>query len=329
VATLDFFDNSRRLRVWTPELLTTYRTKKLEPGQTSGGTSYLLDSEEENYYGCVPFAFVHFNQPSTCFWSGGPGPNLRDLNDYVNYYLTEVGDDIRYAGKPIIKVIGAGEWTMPRPIQPGMVIYPPSGQLTAMGEGIPPSIEYLQSDMAYVAEGWGDLQNLLEHSLETYGVPPAAVRMIQTAARSGMSIVAEQLPLILWAMGRQRQFAGYERDLARVSIQVGAAELAQLGASAPGLDPAAADSLSLRWPSLVPDIPLYGQAQDQADQWALDCRVTSRIQITMRKYNLDRAAAVEHLKQVAADLKEEEAIGLPPVAPTTPTPTVEPANVDE
>ena len=317
VATIDFYDQQRRLRLFTADVIAEYRTEKLGPGQTWGGTAYSLVKSDDNPYGVLPFAFVHANPPTTCFWSGGPGDNLRTLNDYANYYLTEVGDDIRYNGKPIINIFGVGDgWQPPKPIRPGDVWFPPAAGIDEAGNGIPPSISYLQADMGFIGEGWADLQSYLDHSLECYGVPPAAVRMVQSSAKSGVALVAEQLPLIAWAMGRQRAFARYEKRLAKVTLAVGG-----LGAKA--------DGLALRWPSLVPDVPMFGADQDQADQWALSVGLTSRVQLVMRRLNLTREAALDHLKAVADDLKEEQTLGLPPI-PTGPAAvSTNPTNASE
>ncbi|HEU5118293.1 MAG TPA: hypothetical protein VFT74_16870, partial [Isosphaeraceae bacterium] len=80
VATLDEFDQQRRLRLWTAEERSTWLTDKVRPGQTAGATAYKLSGRKANPYGVIPFAFAHANFPARYFWSGGPGSFLKDLN---------------------------------------------------------------------------------------------------------------------------------------------------------------------------------------------------------------------------------------------------------
>lgn len=320
VATIDYTDERRRLRLWTADEVRTYETDKLMPGQTAGGTAYRLVDTELHDYGLPPFAFVHFNQPSTQFWSGGLGDNLRVLNDYMNSFLTEAGDNLRYAGKQITVMFGVSEaWNPPKPIKPADIWKVPPAYLDEGGNGIPPDIKPLETNDAGIEVGWNDAQSYIDHSLECYGIPPSTIRMVQTSAKSGAAIVGEQLPLIIYAMGRQRPFGSYEKQLARVSLAVGRAESARMGRPVASLDPRLADGLALRWPSLVPELPLYGAAQDQADQWALACGLTSRIQVTMRKFNMTRDEALAHLRDVAKDLEEEATLGLPALPTNDPS----------
>jgi hypothetical protein len=320
VATLDRYDNRRRLRLWTAETLTTYTTTKLAPGQTAGGTAYEFVDAVPNPYGLLPFAFVHFEHPTTDFWSGGIGTNLRDLNDYVNYYLTESGDSLRYCGKPIIKAFGVrAGWRPNTPIRPGDIWDLPAEGMDAAGNGIPPDVAYLQPEMGFVDAGWLDLQNFLDHSLETYGVPPAAIRMVQDAARSGVSIVAEQIPLLKWAQSRQRPFSCYEHELARVVLGVGARYLGLNGVPSDALAAAARDSdLNLRWPNLLAGV--VDEAQDARDARRLQLGLTSRIQLIMRDQNCSRAEAIEALEQIAEDRALEEELLGPDAAVLGPMP---------
>ena len=326
VATIDLYDQTRRMRLWTAESVLTFATDKLMPGQTADGTAYRLQAEDDNYLGCLPFAFVRAVPATTQFWSSGPGSCLKGMNDWINYSLTDVGDSLRYCAKPILAEYGCG--SKPPQFRPGVVWHMTAAALDEARNGIPPRAEYLQPDPSFVDAHWGDLQSYIDHVLETIGVPPAAVRMVQASAKSGLAIVAEQLPLILWATGRQRPFAVTERELARVTIKVGEAVLHRLGAPSPAwLDPGQADVLALRWPSLVPDVPAIGEEADAADQRSLALGILSRIQLVMRRFNLTREAALAHLQAVAADLAEETKLGLPPI-PTTTLPGETPGATD-
>jgi hypothetical protein len=165
------------------------------------------------------------------------------------------------------------------------------------------------------------------------GVPPAAVRLVQDASSSGIQIVVEQIPLILWAKKRQRPFAQYEQQLAQLTLRVGAKHL---GAQTfdgyritAGQLQTAVDTLALtlRWPDMWPDIP--GDDRDKSDQWRLDNGLTSRTKLMMQREKLTREEAEAELEEVAEDLKRErelfgEAEPAPPTPPGQPPPPPNP-----
>lgn len=313
VATLDRYDGRRRLRLYTPEVRRTYLTEALGPGQTAGGTAYRLAREEANPYGVLPFSFAHFHYPCCDFWGGSPGVYLRAVNDGLNFALTEGFDCIRYNLRPIVLLRNVRPgWRPPVPVQPGDVWDLAQATNAADEAAAAADARYLQADPGFVAAGWADFQAYLDHVLEMVGVPPASIRMVQDSARSGVSIVAEQVPLILWAEGRQRPFAGYEDDLARLVLTVGARHLGAQGdagcrATADDLEAAAADpGLVLRWADLWPSLP--GGDRDRADQWLLDHALGSRTQVLMRRDKLTREEAEARLKEIAEDRERERAL---------------------
>lgn len=330
VATIDRFDNRKRLRLWTAERRLTYQSDKLQPGQTSGGQEYQLVASEDNPFGVIPFSFIHYNFPTTEFWSGGPGQAFKELNDYLNQSLTDSGDAIRYCAKPIVLALSVrAGWRPTTPVQPGDIWDVPGDGIDADGNGIPPDISYLQPDLGFVDAHWTDIQSRLDHAMQCAGVPTSFFRLIQDSAASGAAIVAEQLPLILRAEGRQRPFGYYERDLARVTLQVGAAHLAanQI-ADAEQLRQAAADpGLTLRWPCMRPR--LVTAEEDASNTVALEQKTKSRTQIVMERENLTREEAEAYLEQVAQDLEREQALfsALAPAVPVA-DPRKPPASAD-
>jgi hypothetical protein len=133
-----------------------------------------------------------------------------------------------------------------------------------------------------------------------------------------VAFVAEQIPLILWAMGRQRPFSRYEDALAKLTLTVGSKHLANNYVSSSVLEAAAADpGLVLRWPDMYPDLP--GPDRDNADQWLLDNGMTSRTQILMRREHLSREEAEARIVETAEDLKtENEVLSAAAPAPEAP-----------
>ncbi|MHC5536652.1 hypothetical protein ACYOEI_00075 [Singulisphaera rosea] len=324
VATIDSYDCQRRYTLWTVDEVRTYITDKLAPGQTSGGTAPRLMSTIPNPYrvktaqretGIIPFSFVHWDYPSVKFWTESPGCLLAEINDNINTRLTQLADQVRYIGAPIgySKNTIAG-WSPKAPHLPGEFI-----QLAASADtfdkNAPPEIGFLEADLAFVKAAWDDIENLVNHTLETMGVPQSAVRFIASAARSGESIKAEQLPLLMWAQSRQPSFAHYERDLARLVLQVATSHLANHKVPNPDLETALREfDLNVRWQPLFTD----GESRNREDDWDLANQLTSRVQILMRRYSMSREDALAHLKQVEQDQLDEATILGPEAAIITP-----------
>jgi hypothetical protein len=194
-------------------------------------------------------------------------------------------------------------WRPPSPIHPGDFWDIPA-DADAGDNGPEPRVEHLQPDVSFVEAGWYDLQAFIDHSLEMAGVPPGTIRM-KLDAQSGVALVAEQIPLILWAQGRRRPFGYYEADLAKIVLQVGAQHLGNNGiATAAALAQAALDpGLVLRWPEMFPELP--GPERDTSDGWQLENRLASRTRLLMKRHNFTREEAEAYLEEIAEDLKRE------------------------
>jgi hypothetical protein len=294
VATLDKFDESRRLKLWTTDQVVEYRTDKIRPGQTAGGVAFKLVSREANPWGFLPFAFAHGVYPARYFKPQGPplGSYLRWLNRHVNYRLSTGADDILHS-RPIPVIEGtAGDFEF-RKRRPGDWQTIPA-LADAGGSAITdPRASYVTCDLSFLGVDWEDLRAYLDHCLEMVNVPPVAVRMEQTSARSGVSIVAEQIPLAQWAESRTRPYTVYERRLARLVFKAGAA----LGLAS-GLEEAAdaEGGITLRWPEMLVELP--GPERDQHDQWMMDNGLLSRTQWLMLRERLTGDEAKNRLEVV-------------------------------
>lgn len=325
VAARDQYNGQKRLRLWTKETSSTYMTDQWDQSNPTGGVVYKLKSKGANPYGMIPFSFVHWEMPVTDFWGGSPGDHLVGVNECTNFGLTNGFDRVRYNLDPIVLLSGVrAGWKIP-PAEPGAVWDLPSTVADDASGMTKAGAEYLQADSSYVVAGWEDLNNYLDMVMEMHGVPPATVRMTQESARSGVSIVAEQIPLITWAKSRQRPFASYEDKLARLVLAMGATHLGaqedgESQATAAQLEAASADpELSLRWAKMFPDMP--GIEQDQSDQWLLDNHLASRTTILMRREGYTREEAEASLEEIAEDLEREQALfaALQPIDPNSKT----------
>ena len=330
VATLDRYDERMRVKLWTDEILQTWLSDKIRPNQVNAAKNYKLVSEDEHPYVVVPFSFAHVELPVNDFWNGGFGSHLSQANDSANFLLTQIHDCVRYNLRPVITVFGTRPGWRPRaPIMPGDIWDPPPDTSDETSSSTPdPRISYLESNPASVAASWDDLQQYLDHTLEMVGVPPSSIRMEQRSAMSGVAIVSEQIPIILWALSRQRPFSHYEDRLAKLVLKVGAAHLADNGVSAGELEAAAADpGLVLNWPEMYPDLP--GPERDQADQWLLENNLASRTQILMRRERLTHDEAEARLEQIAEDqARENEIFGAVGAAPAA-LPAAAPADLED
>lgn len=316
VATLDKFDEQRRVRLWTPDHRYTFLTAKWH-NQTAGATAYHLTATEENPYrdaegvGILPFSFVHFNFPTVYFWSGGPGDGLRKANEHINYRLSKLADDILH-WRLIGIVTGArADWNFPKDLKAGEFTVIPAGLIDAAGQGIAPDVKYLAPDLSHVPGDWDDLNRYLELQLQLHHIPPAAFRLEQTASQSGIALVAEQIPLIAWATSRQRPFGSYEADLARLTCKIGAAHARNndvgdmLGVKVDEIEAAASETdLALRWGEMSEELP--GPTRDQSDQSQYNNYTMSRTLWVMKRKNMTREEAEAYIVEVADDLQREQ-----------------------
>lgn len=324
VATLDRYDNQRRCRLWTADYRYTYLTKKWQgPGHaegTAGGTAYFLAATDENPYrdpdgeGIIPFAFVHYNFPATDFHSGGPGTGLRNANDHVNFRLSKIADDvINNRLVPIIRNARA-DWNFPRGLKAGQWVEIPPAIVDAAGAAVPAEAEYMAPPLDYLQHDREELNSWLDTTLQMEGLPAAAWRLEQTSTMSGIAIIAEQLPLVLRARHRQRPFATYEQDIARLVLRIAAAHARANGVDALPLGDAegriddlevAAKEGEMHVRFAEPSEELPGPNRDTSDAFQLQNRLTSRTQILMKRENLDRDQAEARMIQVGEDLAQE------------------------
>ncbi len=315
VAVLDVVDDRRRLRLYSDEDVRIYMTPELDGASNVSAPlkqSYEYQGEKPNPYGILPFSFVHFEEPVCEFWGGSPGNNLRSINDGINFKLTETFDCIRYNLRPVVLLKGVRpDWKPPAPIMPGDIWHMSKASDSGReGEGDEADASYLQADPSFVVADWDDTARFVDHTLEMYGVPATAIRMEQSSVRSGVAIIAEQIPLIDWARSRQKPFGMYEEELARLVLKIGARHLGsqlefEYQATAKDLDLVSLHpGLVLKWPDMFPRIP--GQEQDAEDLFELEQRLTSKTMLLMQRKGLTREEAEEMLKEVAEDLKREK-----------------------
>jgi hypothetical protein len=321
VATVDFYDNQRRLRLWTKDEIVTYTTDKGVIHPAFGGTAFRWLDRKDNPYrgrdgkGIIPFAFAHWCYPAQDFETNGPGLNLKELNQAVNERLDLLGDSVFFNCRPIGIAENVDDgWTAPAELRPGDFISLPATAIDAGGNGPSPTLRYLLPELGYIEADWADLNSYLDHSLEMWGVPPSLIRMIQSGARSGASIQAEQLPILGWVEGRRSDWITYEEEFARLCVQIGECHLRNVGMQpeADQLQALLDDwSFVLRWPSLYIDLP--GPAKDAADDWRLRHSQVSLVGLVKERCDMTEEEAWEQISKVAQENARLRALGIDPL----------------
>ena len=202
VCTIDKYDNQIRYRAWDAENVGTWITRKFDQGRPSnssdryGRGARVPEFQGVEPHGCgeLPFVFVHACPPVRYFETNGIGTPLRKINTELDAMLSDIAEAVQFYARPWLlgRNLAAGF----RPIvQAGRVIrLEPDRTVTEIGMAPPePSLEPLVIPVDTQAL-WEDLNNQVDHALENYGVPKAAVRMTQQTTASGAAIIQEQMP---------------------------------------------------------------------------------------------------------------------------------------
>lgn len=306
VCTIDRYDNQERRRLWNEVEVRTYLTVKFTEGATTaGGRVAKLVDKRTHDYGCLPFSFVHYEQPSRFFYTHGIGTFLRKVQMRVDDRLSRLDEAIQKHLNPVPIAEGVGPEFNPV-VEPGRfvrLLAPPFTGITGdfSAPPAPPRLSYLQATID-VAGTWEDLTNFINQALEASRVPLSYARMEQTGAASGISLIVEQDPLLRRAKKRRVAFARYETDLARCILTCAGNHYGK-----PGLVAEAEDlDLMLGWPESKIATP--GPERDEEDTWRLQMGIVSLIGIIMERDGCSQEQAIQKLKQVAKDRKLEQKI---------------------
>lgn len=292
VGVIDFYDEQRRLRVWTSDRLVTYTTRKYNADAPWEGTAYTKMDEEKNFLGFVPFSFVHWKTPTSDFWSGGPGTQVQQFTEAVTVRLWKQNDDILNQ-RPILQAQNVrSDFAIPKQYQAGTMIKL-APVLDQLGEGPTPAIEYAYCDLSYLAQDWEQLTNDISMFGDSIGIPESAWRLKGQSAASGVAIISEQLPLIEASQRRQRMIVQYEQDTALVTL---VAAYQYLG-NDNGIAKAIEDfDLTVRWGKFNKAMP--GPELDQHVQFLLVNNLTSEMRALAMVEDLTHEQAQEQLDKI-------------------------------
>lgn len=289
--------------LWTDAEIRRYVTasRTISPTANQSVPARIL-SIEPNPYGVIPFSFVFFSYPTSHFWVPALGTHLRRVNDHLNRRLTFQADRARNLLNPPLIGTNISEEQRFQHLKPGEVLHLAPRNQTIDKTPPEPKLENLKYDTAWVDADIKLIEFYINNTLEMLGVPPSTIRLEQSASKSGVALVAEQIPLLLWAEGRREDFQYYEDSLARLILFVENA-VRPNQAYQKALD---SENIQITWGSLYPDLP--GPDRDQRTQFELENGLTSRIQIIMERDGLDRERAIEKYTQIQEDARLEAEI---------------------
>ena len=321
VGTIDFYDQQRRLRVWTSERLVTYQTDKFNADQPWDGVTYKQVSDEENWLGFVPFGFVWWKRPTGEFWTPSLGDTMQMFQESLTTRLWKQNDDVLNQ-RPILQARNVrSDFVIPKQYQAGDMLRM-APVLNQLGDGPEPSIEYAYCDLSYLQSDRDQLDWDMTMFADTLGIPESAWRMKGQSASSGVAIVSEQLPLLEAAERRQEALNQYEQDLAAVTLM--AAHI-YLGGNTPIAKAIQNDfDLSINWGKSIKNRP--GPDNDQHIQFELLNGLQSKAGAIAEIQGITLEQAREKLEEIQEDLLAEATAAQAVTQITTP-PELANANV--
>lgn len=307
VGTLDYFDEQRRLRVWTERMLVTYVTEKFDRAKPWEGTAYtMLGKPEKNPFGFVPFAFVPWEDQVGKFWVKGPGDELQRANESVDYRLWKMNDDIHYQRSLLIGTNVRKDFRLPDRYRAGELIKVQPALVDAMGNSVDPTLGYLAPELGHLVNDREDLDYFVRMIAENQHVPESAYRLESNGATSGVAIVAEQLPLIEAAEERQTELTKPERDLYIVTL-LAAGTYVEMGDAAMGQTLIAAAGkleLTVQWGNPTKSRP--GEAFDQHQAFKDAHGYTSKVNAIAEILNISREQARKEYDRLCEERKFEK-----------------------
>lgn len=297
--TLDRFDHATRFRVWTEKEVAIFETPKNENIEGGRAAEY-LGSEPHNY-GCLPFAFVHYEQPITTFWESGIGTMLTQTEIRVNDRLSRLDESINKHLNPLPVAENVDDTWQPilepqrflkisnAKMRPG-----PTGGYED-GPGV--RLYYLQASID-VAGAWDDLLKYVNQVLTALQIPAALYRSETLGMASGIALVVEQAPLLTRARSRRKPFSLYETEIARLILRCAGNHYGR-----PQLVTAAkSGKLALGWPQ--PTVPVPTQDNLDLAMGQVNAGIMSVVMLCQQWYGVDREQALGILEQVERDNAE-------------------------
>ncbi|MCC7509198.1 MAG: hypothetical protein IT464_07465 [Planctomycetes bacterium] len=168
--------------------------------------------EHAHSYGRVPFAFVHDRLPVDGFWVEGRGRSLAWANNEFNAKLSALAHTVAMQGFGVMEIVN------PDPAQD--IAVGPARAIRFHVSGNEPFGVNFKAPGAPIADLIADLEFLLRTLLKTQRVPESLLSIQPVSNLSGISILAQQTPVLEDRIERQQVFRAFEHDLAEVTQAV-------------------------------------------------------------------------------------------------------------
>lgn len=177
--------------------------------EVSGGRVVL---EQEHGLGRVPFAFVHDRMPLDGFFVEGRGRSLAYANAEFNAKLSELSHTVAMQGFGVMEIIN------PDPAQ-HIAVGPARAIRFNVGGDEPFGVNF-KSPNAPIRELIEDLEFFLRTLLKTQRIPDSVLSVHVGANVSGVSVLAQQSPVLEDRVERQQVFRAFEQELVDVTSAV-------------------------------------------------------------------------------------------------------------
>ena len=185
--------------VWSPERVST----------VAGGR---ILSEQEHGLGLIPFAFVHDQLPVDGFWTEGRGRAVAFANAEFNTKLSELAHTVAMQGFGVMEIVN------PDPSQD--IAIGPARAIAFNVSGAEPFGVNFKSPNAPITDLIADLEFFVRTLLQTQRIPESVLSVNVGANVSGVSVLAQQTPVLEDRVERQQVFRGFEQQLIDISLAV-------------------------------------------------------------------------------------------------------------
>jgi hypothetical protein len=233
--------------------------------------------EADHGYGRVPFAFVHDRLPVDGFWVEGRGRSLAWANNEFNAKLSELAHTVAMQGFGVMEIVN------PDPAQE--LAIGPARAIRFTVSGNEPFGVNFKSPGAPIGALIEDLEFLLRTLLKTQRVPESLLSVQPLSNQSGVSILAQQTPVLEDRIERQSVFRAFEQDLIDATTAVLAAHEG----------PQQPVQVQLNFPE--PELEQSVSERIAADEFRLRHGLVTPWEL-MQRDNPDRFTDIEEAKQV-------------------------------
>jgi len=249
--------------VWSPTRVST----------VAGGR---ILTEQEHGLGRIPFAFVHDRLPVDGFLVEGRGAAVAYANAEFNAKLSELAHTVAMQGFGVMEIVN------PDPLQE--IAIGPARAIAFRVSGHEPYGINFKAPNAPIAALIADLEFLLQTLLKTQRIPESVLSVNVGMNVSGVSVLAQQSPVLEDRVERQQVFRAFEQQLLDVTLAVLREHEGTGGAA----------RLHVNYPE--PQLEQSATERMAVDEWRLKHSMTTPWEI-MRRDDPDAYETTEQAKQ--------------------------------